>query len=151
MTPRRASARSTVLGRIAAWSPVPIIAVAVAGALAINLAIWLAGAAFGGSFTYVEPDGALHTTTAPRGVIVMTVIPMALGLAVAVLLAMKWRGVVRLAQVIGAGAALATTTTTFTAGFDTVSTIALSCMHLVIAVAVVFALEAIDRRAPQPS
>ncbi|MEU5811215.1 DUF6069 family protein [Streptomyces sp. NPDC047718] len=124
-----------------------IIVGAVAAALGVNLVLWLVALGFDGSFQYVEADGPLHTTTAPQGVVTMTVLPMIGGLALAALLAAGRRRVVlRSAQVVGAGAALATTARTFTAGFDTPSTIALSLMHVVIAVLVVLALEVLARR-----
>lgn len=133
--------------RVAARRPAAIIAGVVATALGVNLALWLVGLGFGGSFQYVEADGSLHTTTAPQGVITMTVFPMSGGLALAALLAAGKRcAVLRSAQVIGAGAALATTAQTFTAGFDMPSTIALCLMHVVIAVLVALALEALARR-----
>ncbi|MEV6977930.1 DUF6069 family protein [Kitasatospora sp. NPDC093806] len=137
-----------LLGRIAARHPAAVIAVSVAAALGANLVLWLAGVALGGSFQFTEADGSLHTTTAPQGVITMTVLPMTAGLALATLLAAagKRRAVLRSAQVVGAGAALATTAQTFTARFDTPSTIALTGMHLVIAALVLLALEALARR-----
>lgn len=106
------------------------------------------GLGFGGSFQHTEADGSLHTTTAPQGVIIMTVLSMSGGLALAALLAAagKRRAALRSAQGLGAGAALATTAQTFTAGFDTPSTIALSAMHVVIAALVLLALEALARR-----
>ncbi|WP_199185803.1 DUF6069 family protein [Streptomyces carminius] len=136
------------LHRAAARRPAAVIVGAVAAALGVNLALWLIGLGFDGSFQYVEADGSPHTTTAPQGVITMTVLPMSGGLALAALLAGagKRRLVLRSAQAVGAGAALATTARTFTAGFDTPSTIALSVMHVVIAVLVVLALEALARR-----
>ncbi|MER7951945.1 DUF6069 family protein [Streptomyces sp. NPDC096079] len=102
----------------------------------------------GGAFPYTEADGSLHTTTAPQSVITMTVLPMSIGLAPAARLAAagKRRAVLRSAQVVGAGAALATTARTFTAGFDTPSTITLTGMHVVIAALVLLALEALARR-----
>jgi peptidoglycan/LPS O-acetylase OafA/YrhL len=77
----------------------------------------------------------------------MTVLPMIGGLALAALPAAgRRRTVLRSAQIVGASAALAATAQTFTAGFDTPSTIALSLMHVVIAVLVALALEALARR-----
>ncbi|WP_221889711.1 DUF6069 family protein [Streptomyces sp. WAC06614] len=135
------------LGRIADRPPAAVTAGAVAAALGVNLALWLVGLAFGGSFQYVEADGSLHTTTAPQGVITMTVLPLSGGLALSVLLAAagRRRFVLRSAQVVGVGAALATTVQTFTAGFDVPSTIALSVMHIVVAAVVLLALEALAR------
>ncbi|WP_206057584.1 MULTISPECIES: DUF6069 family protein [Nocardiopsis] len=144
--------RGGFLRRVATRRPTAVIAGAVATALGVNLALWSAGLVLGGSFQYVEADGSLHTTTAPQGVITMTVLPMSGGLALAALLAAAQRRavprrvVLRSAQAIGAGAALATAAPTFTAGFDTPSTVALGLMHAVIAALVVLALEALVRR-----
>ncbi|MET9953639.1 DUF6069 family protein [Streptomyces sp. NPDC006339] len=137
---------------VAAGRPAAVIAGTVAAALGVNLALWLIGLGFGGSFQYTEADGSLHTTTAPQGVITMTVLPMSGGLALAALLAAagKRRAILRSAQVVGAGAALATTAQTFTASFDMPSTIALSGMHIIIAALVLLALEALARRKDRP-
>jgi ABC-type Co2+ transport system permease subunit len=142
-TPESTSSPSS--GRVAGRGRVTIVVGAVAGALAVNLVIWLIGRALGGSFVYLQADGQLHTTTAPQGVISMTVIPMSAGLSLAAVLAGRWPAVIRLAQLVGAGLALGTVVMTFTAGFDRVSTIALALMHGVIAVLVVGALEAARR------
>ncbi|MEV7123921.1 DUF6069 family protein [Kitasatospora griseola] len=143
-----ARSRGGFFGRFTARHPAAVIAGAVAAALTVNLVLWLVGLGLGGSFRFTEADGSLHTTTAPQGVITMTVLPMSAGLALAALLAAagKRRAVLRSAQVVGAGAALATTPETFAAGFDTPSTIALTGMHVVIAALVLLALEALARR-----
>ncbi|MER7702379.1 DUF6069 family protein [Kitasatospora sp. NPDC097605] len=136
------------LGRVAARPPAAVIAGTVAAALGANLVLWLVGLGFGGSFQFTEADGSLHTTTAPQGVITMTVLPMSAGLVLAALLAAagKRRAVLRSAQAVGAGAALATAAKPFTAGFDAPSTIALTGMHIVIAALVVLCLEALACR-----
>ena len=127
--------------------PAAIIAAAVGITLLANLAIWLIGTAAGGSFDHIEDNGHLHTTTAPQGVISMTTIPMTIGLTLAALLARKWPSIIRIAQIVGAVTALGTIDMTIDARFDTASTVALSLMHVVIAVTVVLALEVVRRRA----
>lgn len=133
------------MANVGRMRPVRIIAGAVLGALAVNLLIWLAGRALGGSFVYVEADGQPHTTTEPQGMITMTVIPMSAGLALAALLGSRRPVMVRLAQVAGPLLALVTVSRTFTAGFDRVSEIALASMHVVIAVVVAGALQLLAR------
>jgi hypothetical protein len=146
MTVTANTGRIPLLDRVATRHPALIIASFVLATLAINLSIWLIGAAAGGSFDHVEDNGTLHTTSAPQGVISMTTIPLALGLTLAVLIAWFWPGVIRIAQVIGVVAALGTIAMTIDARFDDVSTVALAVMHVVIAVTVVIALAAIARR-----
>jgi hypothetical protein len=133
------------MANVGRMRPVRIIAGAVLGALAVNLLIWLACTGLGGSFVYLEADGRPHTTTAPQGVITMTVIPMTAGLALAALLGSRWPVMVRLAQVVGPALALVTVYKTFTAGFDLVSEIALTSMHVLIAAAVAGALQLLAR------
>ncbi|MEU1734190.1 DUF6069 family protein [Streptosporangium sp. NPDC020145] len=130
--------------------PVWIVVGAVLGALAVNLLIWLIGRGLGGSFVYLEAGGRPHTTTAPQGVITMTVVPMTAGLVAAALLGSRWPVMVRVAQVAGPLLALATVAMTFTAGFDGVSQIALTSMHVVIAVVVAGALQLLARTLGSP-
>lgn len=134
----------TILDRAATWHPAVIIAAAAGGALVVNLVLWLIGAAAGGSFELTEAGE--RSDSAPGGVVVMTVIPLVVGLTLATVIALKWRGVIRIAQVIGAVAAVGSIAAPIIEPFDGASTVALSLMHIVLAPVVVIALEAIGRR-----
>lgn len=117
-----------------------ITATAVGTALAANLLLWVIGLLLGGSFE--APDGSGGTeSVAPGGAIILTIVPLTLGLLIAGLIARKAPAVIRIAQVIGSLAALGTIAMTVAAGFDTVSTVTLSLMHVVLVPVLVYALE----------
>lgn len=118
---------------------------AVGIALVLDLALWLAGMAAGGDFTMTDEAGA-RASVAPGGVVLMTVAPLAVGMTVAVLLSRLWAPILRVAAAIGAVAALGTIAGTLAADFDGPSTVTLALMHVVIAVVLVAALEALYRR-----
>ncbi|MGQ0773393.1 MAG: DUF6069 family protein [Pseudonocardiales bacterium] len=120
-----------------------ITAGAVAATVA-NLVILLIGRAAGASFLVV--DGANVHEVATVGVIIATVPPLVVGTVLAALLAQWWPVVIRLAQVIGGGLALLTVAGPVMADTDGGTQLALALMHVVLAVAVVFSLEAIRRR-----
>ncbi len=130
--------------RLTRLHPAAIVAIAVVGALVVNLAIWLIGLAAGGSFEF-DNNGKIQSA-APGGVIVLSTVPLTIGLAIAVLLAAKWRVFIRIGQIVGALAALGTTANTFAVDFDATSTISLALMHVVVAVVAVAALEAVRKR-----
>ncbi|WP_280402138.1 DUF6069 family protein [Nocardia carnea] len=117
---------------------------AIAAALLANLVVWLIGAAAGGTFEMT--DAGQVKSVAPGGIIVMTVVPMLIGLGAAVLLSYKWIGVLRPAAVIGSVIAVATIAMTVSADFDTASTIALSVTHLTLVPALVVATEGLRRK-----
>ncbi|MFC9968784.1 DUF6069 family protein [Nocardia ignorata] len=116
---------------------------AVAAALIANLIVWGIGEAAGGSFT-TTTDGKV-SDVAPGGVILMSVVPLLIGLTAAMLVSYKWTGVLRVAAVVGSVLSIATIGMTLTAGFDTASTIALSLMHVVLVPVMVIALEGVRR------
>ncbi|NGP08649.1 hypothetical protein G6038_24875 [Rhodococcus sp. 14C212] len=113
-------------------------------ALVANVALWLVGLAAGGSFEVT--NGGTVESAAPGGVLVMTVVPLTVGMGLAALLSLRWFGIVRVAEVVGAVAALGTIASTIVADFDTPSTITLALMHVVIALVVVGGLEAMRNR-----
>ena len=121
------------------------VAGATAAALVVNLAIWLLGLAAGGDFMVSDGDNG-RISAAPVGVIVMTVIPMVVGLTAAALLSLRWPAILRVAQVIGAILPIVTIAMTVTSDFDGQSMVALSIMHIVVAAAVVLGLQAIRNR-----
>ena len=113
-------------------------------ALVANVALWLVGRAAGGAFEVTHGDTV--ESAAPGGGIVMTVVPLTVGMSLAALLSLRWFGIIRVAEVVGAVAALGTIASTIVADFDTPSTITLSLMHVVIALVVVAGLEAMRNR-----
>ncbi|MFI2231762.1 DUF6069 family protein [Nocardia testacea] len=117
---------------------------ALGAALVANLVIWLIGAAAGGTFEMT--DAGRVQSVAPGGIVMMTVVPMLIGLGAAVLLSYKWIGVLRVAAVIGSVLAVATIAMTVRADFDTVSTVALAITHLTLVPALVVATEGLRRK-----
>ncbi|MGH3612217.1 MAG: DUF6069 family protein [Pseudonocardia sp.] len=135
----RAAAKAPLeLGRVQA-----VVATVVA-ALLVNLVIWAIGAAAGGSFELTNGD--VTQSAAPGGVVVMTVVPLLVGMTLAALLSYRWLGAIRVAQVVGPALALLTIVSTLMADFDGPSTVALTAMHVAIAPIVVAGLEAMRRR-----
>lgn len=127
-----------------------IVALSVGAAVAANVVVWLAGEVAGGDFTYT--DGGETLSAAPGGVIVLTAVPLAVGLAVVALVARRWPVLVRVGQVVGSALAVLTIGGTLAADFDGPSTVALSVAHLVLVPALVLGLEAVRRVAtPSPS
>jgi hypothetical protein len=117
---------------------------AIAAAVLTNLVVWLIGLAAGGTFEMT--DAGRVQSVAPGGIIMLTVVPMLIGLGAAVLLSYKWIGVLRVAAVIGSVLAVATIAMTVGADFDTASTIALSITHLTLVPALVVATEGLRRK-----
>ncbi len=122
--------------------PVAVLGAAVVAVVA-NLIVWAIGAAAGGSFTTIA-DGKV-TDAAPGGVIMMSSVPVLIGLTAAVLLSYVWTGALRTAAVVGSLLSIATIGLTVAADFDTASTIALSVMHVVLVPVMVVALEGVRR------
>ncbi|WP_037140252.1 DUF6069 family protein [Rhodococcoides fascians] len=114
-------------------------------ALVLNLVLWVIGLAAGGNFELT--DAGTTMAVAPGGVVMLTVVPMVVGMGVAALVSLKWLPVVRIAQVVGVVAPLGTIAMTVAADFDAASTITLALMHVVIAVVVPLGLEALRRGA----
>nr|WP_296773922.1 DUF6069 family protein [Rhodococcus sp. (in: high G+C Gram-positive bacteria)] len=112
-------------------------------ALVVNLVLWLIGLAAGATFELT--DAGTTMAVAPGGVVMLTVVPMMVGMGIAALVSLRWLPIVRIAQVIGFVAPLATIAMTVAADFDAASTAALSLMHVVIAVVVPAGLEAMHR------
>ncbi|WKG10179.1 DUF6069 family protein [Nocardia sp. PE-7] len=122
--------------------PVAVLGAA-AVAVVLNLIVWAIGAAAGGSF--IMTDQGKASSVAPGGVIMMSAVPLLIGLTVAVLVSYKWTGVLRTAAVVGSVLSLATIALTVSTDFDTASTIALSVMHVVLVPVMVIALEGVRR------
>lgn len=138
---------ATMSARIPAAGRPAAIAASIAGALVVNLAVWLLAAAAGGSFEVTE--NGVTTSVAPGAVIFSSVVPLLIGMSAAALLSYLWVGVLRVAQVVGSVLAVATIGLTVAAQFDTATTVGLSIMHVVLAPALVVGLEAIRRKLVQ--
>ncbi|MBF6353656.1 hypothetical protein IU449_03675 [Nocardia higoensis] len=138
------SATTTITARIPALSRPVALFGAIGAALTTNLVVWLIGAAAGGTFEMT--DAGQVQSVAPGGIIMLTVVPMLVGLGAAVLLSYKWIGVLRVAAVIGSVLAVVTIAMTVSADFDTASTIALSITHLTLVPALVVATEGLRRK-----
>ncbi len=92
-------------------------------------------------------QGKMASVAPGGGVITLTVVPLLVGLSLAMLISLKWEPIIRIAQVVGAVFALGTIALTIAADFDAASTVTLALMHVVVAASVVVALEAV-RRSP---
>ncbi|MFH5211883.1 DUF6069 family protein [Antrihabitans sp. NCIMB 15449] len=119
------------------------VAFTVVAALVVNLVVWLVGWAFGGELTIVA-DGKT-SDAAPGGVVIFTVVPTLIGMTAAAVLLPYWAGVVRVAQIIGPTLSILTIGLTINAPFDGPSTVSLSAMHVVIAIAIYVGLDAMQR------
>lgn len=111
----------------------------------LNFAIWAIAVLGGASLTLLD-DGEEYLIEL-GSVVFMSAAPMAAGVALAALIAQWWRGVLRLAQVVGFLLAIGTIGSVIVYHVDIGTTVALTLMHLVSGVVVVLALEGIRRRA----
>ncbi|MBH0780581.1 DUF6069 family protein [Nocardia bovistercoris] len=116
---------------------------AVLTALVVNLVIWLIGAAAGGDFTTI--DGDKTQDVAPGGVIVLSTVPLLIGLGAAALLSYRWIVVLRVAAAIGSVLALATIFGTIAADFDTASTVSLALMHVALVPILIISTEGLRK------
>lgn len=144
MSTTEVSRSSSFLARSREAGRTTVVIATVVAALVLNLVFWLIGLAAGGSFEHTDAGAVVGA--APGGVVLMTVVPLGIGLTVAALLSLWWSGFVRIAQVVGALLPLATIQGTIATDFDTASTVALALMHVAIAAAAVLGLEVIRRR-----
>lgn len=126
--------------RIRWWQAV---AAGAAAAVAVNLLI-LALAAGGGAALAVTQGGTERPVTA-ASVVVASLMPLLIGTVLAVLLSRRWPGVLRVAQVLAAAAAVLTTFGPLSGAVDTATGIALATMHLTVGAAAVAVLETVRR------
>lgn len=138
------SSRSVLLPHSRPARAAVVVVVSVAAALVANLVLWAIGLVAGGSFEHT--DAGEVVSAAPGGVVLMTVVPLTVGLAIAALLTLWWNGFARIAQVVGGLLPLATIQGTIAADFDTPSTVSLALMHVVLALVVVAAPEVLRER-----
>lgn len=143
MTTAAVNPNRTTVSLPALSRPVAVLG-AVAGAVVANTIVWVLGELAGGSFE-TSVDGQVQSV-APGGILMLTVVPLLVGLTAAALLSYLWAGVLRVASVIGSVLAVGTIALTVAADFDTASTIALSITHLVLVPALVLATEGMRRK-----
>lgn len=113
-------------------------------ATAVNLVVLLVARAADASLVLREP-GADHAITV-GGVIFSSAVPMVGGILLATALALLWPGFLRVAQFVGGGFGLLSAAGPVLSDTDAGTRVALATMHMVVAVVVVLALEAIRRR-----
>jgi Family of unknown function (DUF6069) len=122
-----------------------VIAAALAGLLLTNLAIHAIGRALGGTFTYMQNGAPVRVD--PVAITIMSLAPLASGLALIAALSRTWPAAIRVARIAAPTLAVATIAVmTIPAGFDTTSTVALATMHLATIPAALLALNALPRR-----
>ena len=129
---------STPAGRLA------LIAATLGGLLLTNLAVYAIGRAFGGAFTYQQNGAAVRVE--PVAITIMSLVPLALGLALAAALSRRWPAAILVARIAAPTLAVVTIAVmTIPAGFDTTSTVSLAAMHLALIPAALLALNTLPR------
>lgn len=135
---------STTSTRVPALNrPAAVLGPTVAAVVA-NLIIWAIAKAAGVNFEATS-NGEVGEVPA-SGIVVITAVPMLVGLTAAVLLAYRWPGILRIAEIVGSVLAILTIGLTIAADFDLSSTIALALMHVTLVPAIVIGLEGLRRR-----
>jgi hypothetical protein len=121
-----------------------VVATTVAGVLAFNLLLYVVGRAAGGTFRYSQSGKTPHVDA--FSVALMSVGPLATGLALVAWLSRRWPAVITTAKVVFPLLAVATIgAMTIPAGFDTTSALVLASMHLALVPASLFALGLLHR------
>ncbi len=147
-TDRATAPPPTRAGRRA--GPLAVIAMVLAGLLVTNLVFYAIGRALGGAFTYTQNGASVRVD--PVAVAIMSLGPMATGLALVAALARAWPAVIRVARIAAPTLAVVTIAVmTIPAGFDTTSAVSLAAMHLATIPAALLALGALDRRSGRNS
>lgn len=125
-----------------------VIAAVLAGLLLTNLAIYAIGRALGGAFTYTQNGAPIRVD--PVAITIMSLAPLATGLALIAALSRKWPAAIPVARIAAPTLAVATIAVmTIPAGFDTTSTVTLATMHLTTIPAALLALNTLPRRPSQ--
>jgi hypothetical protein len=112
-----------------------LITASIIGAAIVNLALFFGFGAAGAGY-----HNTMGMTVGVPNVLGMTVIPLLIGLGAVVLLSRRWPVLRAVGRWVGVALALLTIGMTATAGFDTLSFLALALMHLVVAAAITTAL-----------
>lgn len=122
------------------------VGIAVAVALGVNLALYGIGRAAGGHFAYTQ-SGRPNTVDA-ASVAIMSIGPLAVGLAAVAGLAPRWPALITAARIVAPILALGTIALmTLPAHFDPTSTVILSCMHSALVPIALLAIAAFERDA----
>jgi len=124
------------------WQAIPLGAVL---ATAVNLVIYAVARAADAELVIREEGAADHEITA-GGVVFSSTVPLLAGTALAVLLALAWRGFLRLAQVLGGGFGILSAAGPLLGAPDTGTKVGLALMHVVVGLAVILTMELIIRK-----
>jgi hypothetical protein len=119
-------------------------ALGTAVSLTVNLVV-LAVARAADATMVVDDGGTLHEVLA-SDVVTASAVPLVVGTVVVALVALRWLGMVRLAQIVSAGFTLLSLAGPLTAETDGGTAATLATMHVVTGVAFVGALEVARRR-----
>lgn len=127
-----------------------IVLTAVAVAVAVNLAIFAAGAAIGGTFRFTQ--AAQPITVDAATVAGFTAVPLLAGLVLVALTARRWPWVVTAALVVAPSLAVVTILLmTVPADFDTTSTLTLSLCHLALVPIAILSLRSLRVATARPA
>lgn len=121
--------------------PVRPIAITILAAAVVNAAIFLAFSAAGANYENTripQPVGL-------PAVLFLTIVPLLIGLTGVALLSRRWPGLVTVGRIVGPALALLTVAVPAASGFDTLSFLALTLMHSIVAVAVFLGVGALKR------
>lgn len=119
-------------------------AIAVAASAVGNLAV-LGVAELGDASLAVTDGGTTHDIVA-GGVVFASAVPVVVGVLAVAVVALRWLGVVRVAQIVGGGFALLSVAGPLAADADGGTRAALAAMHVVTGAAFVASLELARRR-----
>lgn len=132
------TASASRAGRLTWWQA---LGTAALGATVVNLVV-LGIADLAGASLVLADQGAPYPITV-GGVIFSSTVPLLVGAGLAVLLALWWPAVIRVAQVVGGGLALLSVAGPVLSQTDGATQFALAVMHVVVGVAVVLGLQAV--------
>ena len=129
------------------WRRVTVVAAAAGAAAAVNLLVYAAGRAAGGTFAFTSQGRPAEVDALT--VAGFSVVPLALGLTAVALLGPRWG---RAALVAGPTLAVLTIVgMTIPADFDTTSTVTLALCHLALVPILIVAIRSLTRRPAGPT
>jgi len=126
-------------------SPWQIVLVGVAVAALANVLVFALGTLVGASFVLHNDPAAPHAIGLVD-VLVTSVVPLALGIGLAVLLQRWWRHALLAGQIVGGGLAVLSAAGPLAAVTDTATVVSLVIMHVLVGVAVVAILAPLRAR-----
>ncbi|MDK1327639.1 DUF6069 family protein [Arthrobacter sp. zg-Y1143] len=112
-----------------------LLTLVIVGAAALNLVLFYVFRSAGAE--YANASGMV---VGAANVLIMSVVPLLIGLVAVVLLSRRWPSLLRIGRWAGAALALLTIGMTAAAGFDTLGFTGLALMHVVVAAGVLVAL-----------